>query len=65
MYRFHQSEQIAERISSEAARKVTASVVGEVGENEVRVGVFNPLAGGAGRGGGPGPGIAAGLAEFQ
>ncbi len=44
MYRFHQSEQIAERITLETARKLTASVVGEVGENEVRVGVFNPLA---------------------
>jgi alpha-mannosidase/mannosylglycerate hydrolase len=44
MYRFHQSEQIAERISTETARKVTASVVGELAENEVRVGVFNPLA---------------------
>ncbi len=43
LYRFHQTEQIGERITLEASRAITASVSGEVGENEVRVGVFNPL----------------------
>jgi hypothetical protein len=43
LYRFHQTEQIAERITLETARRMTASVVGEVSEGEVRVGVYNPL----------------------
>ena len=44
MYRFHQSEQIAGRVTAETAQRLTAAVSGEVGEKEVRVGVFNPLA---------------------
>jgi alpha-mannosidase/mannosylglycerate hydrolase len=43
MYRFHQSEQIARRLTIESTRQLTASVAGEPGENEIRVGVFNPL----------------------
>ncbi len=42
-YRFSQARQIAERVTLEVTKKLTASVEGDVGENEVRVGVFNPL----------------------
>jgi hypothetical protein len=42
-YRFHQTEQIANRLKAEAARRLAASVEGSVGENELRVVVFNPL----------------------
>ncbi|MBE0699134.1 MAG: glycoside hydrolase family 38, partial [Anaerolineaceae bacterium] len=42
-YRFHQAEQIANRLKIESARRLAASVQGEVGENELRVVVFNPL----------------------
>ncbi len=41
-FRFSQCEQITEQLSSELAGKLTASVEGDVPENEVRVGVFNP-----------------------
>ena len=43
LYRFHQCEQIGERITLETARAMTASVEGSIGEKEVRVGVYNPL----------------------
>ncbi|NLG98207.1 MAG: glycoside hydrolase family 38 [Chloroflexi bacterium] len=43
-YRFHQCEQIAARVTTEAARRIAASVEGEIGEDELRVVVFNPLA---------------------
>lgn len=43
-YRFHQCQQIGERITLESARKISASVQGEVGLHELRVSVFNPLA---------------------
>lgn len=43
VYRFHQSEQIAGRLAGAAARAIAAAVEGEVGEEETRVCVFNPL----------------------
>jgi alpha-mannosidase len=42
-YRFHQCQDIAERLTMEATRQLAANVVGEVKQNEVRVVVFNPL----------------------
>jgi alpha-mannosidase/mannosylglycerate hydrolase len=42
-YRFHQAEQIASRLTVEATRKLAASVDGALGEDELRVVVFNPL----------------------
>ena len=42
-YRFSQCRKIADRITIEAARRLAASAEGEVGENELRVAVFNPL----------------------
>jgi alpha-mannosidase/mannosylglycerate hydrolase len=41
-YRFHQAEQIANRLVVEAARGLAAGVRGEVGEEELRCVVFNP-----------------------
>ena len=43
-FRFSQTQQIADRLTTEAAQHLTASVVGEVPEGELRVGVFNPAA---------------------
>ena len=43
-FRFHQSAEIADRLSVEATRKLGAAVTGEVREDELRVVVFNPLA---------------------
>ncbi len=43
-YRFHQCQDIAERLTSEAALRLAASIQGEPGSNELRVVVFNPLA---------------------
>lgn len=43
LYRFHQCEQIGERLTQEATRRMAANVAGEVAEGEVRVTVFNPL----------------------
>jgi hypothetical protein len=43
VYRFHQTEQIASHLAADATRRLAASVTGEPGEKEVRVGVFNPL----------------------
>jgi alpha-mannosidase/mannosylglycerate hydrolase len=43
MYRFHQTQQIADRLALTAMRLVAAGVKGEVGERELRVCVFNPL----------------------
>jgi hypothetical protein len=42
-YRFHQCEQIANRLTVEATRRLAASVEGEVTGQELRVVVFNPL----------------------
>jgi hypothetical protein len=42
-FRFAQAEQIGNRLTTEAIRKLAASVQGEVGADEVRVTVFNPL----------------------
>lgn len=42
VYRFDLSQQIGTRLTIEALRTITANVVGEVGENELRVSVFNP-----------------------
>ena len=42
-YRFHQCEQIANRLTVEATRRMAASVQGEVAQDELRVVVFNPL----------------------
>jgi alpha-mannosidase/mannosylglycerate hydrolase len=43
MYRFHQTQQIADRLALAAMRSVAAGVRGDVGEHELRVCVFNPL----------------------
>lgn len=43
-FRFSQCQQIAERLTLEASRKITASVDDMIHEKEVRVTVFNPLA---------------------
>jgi alpha-mannosidase/mannosylglycerate hydrolase len=42
-YRFHQCQGIAERLTSEAALHLAASIQDEPGSNELRVVVFNPL----------------------
>lgn len=42
-YRFHQCQDIAERLTRETTQKLAANVSGTVAENEVRVVVFNPL----------------------
>ena len=42
-FRFAQAEQIGNRLTTEATRKLAASVQGDVAANEVRVTVFNPL----------------------
>ncbi len=42
-YRFSQARQIGDRITLQATRHLAASVEGDVGENEFRVVVFNPL----------------------
>ena len=42
-YRFHQSHAIADRLALEATRDIASAVAGEVGEDELRVVVFNPL----------------------
>lgn len=43
-FRFAQARQIADRLTLEATRALTASVAGDVGDDEIRLGVFNPLA---------------------
>jgi alpha-mannosidase/mannosylglycerate hydrolase len=42
-YRFSQARQIADRLTHEATRALAANVAGELGPDEVRVVVFNPL----------------------
>jgi alpha-mannosidase/mannosylglycerate hydrolase len=42
-FRFAQASQIGERLTLEATRTLTASVQGELAEDEVRVTIFNPL----------------------
>src|SRR5579859_130830 len=42
-YRFHQSQLIADRLATEATRSLATSVAGEVGADELRVVIFNPL----------------------
>ena len=42
-YRFHQSEQIANRLTLEATRKLAVHVQGDVAGDELRCVVFNPL----------------------
>ena len=42
-FRFAQTEQIGNRLMTEATRSLAASVQGEVAANEVRVTIFNPL----------------------
>ena len=42
-YRFHQCEGIAERLTIEATRALTARVEGGLAEDALRIGVFNPL----------------------
>ncbi len=42
-FRFSQCEQIADRLKADAMRKLGANIEGDVGEDEVRVVVFNPL----------------------
>lgn len=43
-YRFSQCRQIAERLTDEACTALTAGVPGNFGGNELRLGLFNPLA---------------------
>ena len=42
-FRFSQSHQIAERLTLESTRKIAASIAGDIGGDELRVVVFNPL----------------------
>jgi alpha-mannosidase/mannosylglycerate hydrolase len=42
-YRFSQSSQIANRLTDEALKAISANISGTVGERELRVTVFNPL----------------------
>jgi alpha-mannosidase/mannosylglycerate hydrolase len=42
-YRFDQSYQIGARLTTEALRSISANVVGEVADKQLRVSVFNPL----------------------
>ena len=42
-YRFSQTRQIADRLTNEATRAIAASVAGDIGDDEVRVVLFNPL----------------------
>jgi alpha-mannosidase len=42
-YRFHQCQEIAERLTGDAALHLAASIQGEPGSNELRVVIFNPL----------------------
>lgn len=42
-YRFSQCRQIAERLIEESCAALTAAVPGEVGLNEIRMGLFNPI----------------------
>jgi alpha-mannosidase/mannosylglycerate hydrolase len=42
-YRFSQARQIADRLTREATQVIAASVAGEIGDDEVRVVLFNPL----------------------
>ncbi len=41
-FRFSQAEQIAERLTDEAAKNISAHIEGNLGEKEFRVTVFNP-----------------------
>ena len=42
-FRFNQSEQIAERLTQEATRKIAASVTATTGSDDLRIVLFNPL----------------------
>jgi alpha-mannosidase/mannosylglycerate hydrolase len=42
-YRFRQARQIAQRLTTETTRALAASVEGPIGEDELRLVVFNPL----------------------
>ena len=42
-FRFSQCRQIGERLTTEMTRAIAQAVEGEIGENELRVVVFNPL----------------------
>jgi len=44
-FRFSQAQQIGDRLTEDATRAIAASVAGDLGENEMRVVVFNPLTG--------------------
>ena len=43
LFRFSQTRQIAHRLTAEALGSIAAAIEGELGENEIRVTVFNPL----------------------
>jgi alpha-mannosidase/mannosylglycerate hydrolase len=43
-YRFSQCRRIADRVTSEALRQLATAAAGEVGDGELRLAVFNPLA---------------------
>jgi len=43
-FRFHQCRGIADRVFVESARKLAAAVEGPIGDDELRVAIFNPLA---------------------
>lgn len=42
-YRFSQTRQIADRLTRESTHALAASVAGEIGDDELRVTLFNPL----------------------
>ncbi|MCC7361136.1 MAG: hypothetical protein IT317_16750 [Anaerolineales bacterium] len=42
-YRFHQAERIADRLTLEATLDLAANIAGPVGDDDVRLVVFNPL----------------------
>lgn len=43
VFRFSQSRQISQRLTQEATQTLAASVAGDVGDDELRVTLFNPL----------------------
>ncbi len=43
-YRFSQARQIADRLTREATQAIAASIAGDIGDDELRVVLFNPLA---------------------
>lgn len=42
-YRFHQSQDISEKLTHEAIHHIAGSIVGDLNDSQLRVAVFNPL----------------------